>query len=118
MDRRLIGQRAEERAVGFLREQGCEIVLRNFRRRTGELDIVARDHGVLAIAEVRLRSREDYGGAAASVDARKRARIVRTSLQLLQQHPELARLPVRFDVLVVHVDEETDVEWIRHAFET
>lgn len=117
MDRRLIGQRAEERAASFLRERGCEIVLRNFRRRSGELDIVARERGVLIVAEVRLRSREDYGGAAASVDARKRGRIVRTALQLLQQHRELAHLPVRFDVLVVHEGREPGIEWIRHAFE-
>lgn len=117
MDRRLIGQRAEERAATFLREHGCEVVLRNFRRRCGELDIVARERGVLVVAEVRLRSREDYGGAAASIDAHKRTRIVRTTQLLLQRHREFARLPVRFDVLVVHEDREPAVEWIRHAFE-
>lgn len=94
-------------------------MLRNFRRRTGELDIVARQGEVLVIAEVRTRSSEDFGGAAASIDGRKRARIVRTALQLLQQSPALARYPVRFDVLVVHpgAGSGASVEWIRHAFE-
>lgn len=74
---------------------------------------------MLIIAEVRTRSSEDFGGAAASVDGRKRARIVRTTLQLLQQTPALARHPVRFDVIVVHAGAggAPGVEWIRHAFE-
>lgn len=99
--------------------RGCEILLRNFRRRTGELDIVARQGEVLVIAEVRMRSSEDFGGAAASIDGRKRARIVRTALQLLQQSPELGRYPVRFDVIVVRAGAggEAGIEWIRHAFE-
>lgn len=74
---------------------------------------------MLVIAEVRTRSSEDFGGAAASIDGRKRARIVRTTVQLLQQTPALARHPVRFDVIVVRsgAGRDTGVEWIRHAFE-
>lgn len=79
---------------------------------------MARQGEVLIIAEVRTRSREDFGGAAASVDGRKRARIVRTTQQLLQQTPALARRPVRFDVIVVRAGDggAAEVEWIRHAF--
>lgn len=117
-DRRQLGQHAEEEACAFLAQQGCRILLRNYRRRTGELDVVACDGAVLVVAEVRLRSREDYGGAAASVDGLKRARIVRTTQQLLQQHRALARMPVRFDVLIVHGGgAAARVEWLRHAFE-
>jgi putative endonuclease len=113
-----LGRAAEDLAAGDLEARGATILLRNFRRRTGELDIVARERDVLVIVEVRMRSREDYGGAAASVVARKRARIVRTAQQLLQMHRELARLPVRFDVAVVTpAAERWTIEWIRHAFE-
>jgi putative endonuclease len=118
-ERQRAGQRAEDLAAAFLRAQGCEILERNYRRRLGELDLVARRDGVLLIAEVRTRADTRYGSAAASVDRRKQRRLVRAAQQLLQQRAALARLPVRFDVIVV-----TDpyapapaIEWIQHAFE-
>jgi putative endonuclease len=118
--RQRAGQRAERLAAAFLRAQGCEILECNYRRRLGELDLIAREHGVLVIAEVRTRASAAFGGAAASVDRRKQQRIARAALQLLQQRRDLARLPVRFDVLVVSGLEgrEPRIEWIRHAFES
>ena len=113
------GRRAEELAAAFLRGAGCEILQCNYRRRLGELDIVARANEVLVIAEVRTRTGSAYGGAAASVDRRKQQRITRAASQLLQQRPDLARLPVRFDVLVVSdpYGPAPAIEWIQHAFE-
>jgi putative endonuclease len=118
--RQRAGQRAEQLAAEFLRAQGCEILERNYRRRLGELDLIARERGVLVIAEVRTRASAAFGGAAASVDRRKQQRIARAAQQLLQQRADLARLPVRFDVLVVSGLEgaRPHVEWIRHAFES
>ena len=113
------GQRAEQLAAEFLRAAGCEILHCNYRRRLGELDIVARAAGVLVIAEVRTRASNAYGGAAASVGRRKQQRITRAASQLLQQRADLASLPVRFDVLVVNdpYGPAPVIEWIQHAFE-
>jgi len=113
------GQRAEELAAEFLRSAGCEILQCNYRRRAGELDIVARAHGVLVIAEVRTRASSVFGGAAASVTRAKQRRITRAASQLLQRRGDLARLPVRFDVLVVSdpYGASPGIEWIQHAFE-
>ena len=115
-----LGQAAENIAADFLRAQGLEILERNYLRRVGELDIVARDRDVLVIAEVRTRSSDRYGGAAASVDPRKQQRLIRTASQLLQQRRELAQLRVRFDVVVVSdIDAGRGrVDWIHHAFLT
>lgn len=113
------GRRAEQLAAQFLRDQGLQILERNYRRRLGELDIVARGEGVLVVAEVRSRATAAFGGAAASVGWRKRQRITRAASALLQQHPEFARLAVRFDVLIVGdpLSPTPRIEWLRHAFE-
>ena len=118
--KQLLGQAAENIAADFLRAQGLEILERNYLRRLGELDIVARDHDVLVIAEVRTRSSDRYGGAAASVDPRKQQRLIRAASQLLQERRDLSRLRVRFDVIVVsEIDAQYGrAEWIRHAFLT
>ena len=116
--RQLSGRRAEDLAADFLRQAGCEILLRNYRRRLGELDIVARREAVLIVAEVRTRASDAYGGAAASVTRRKQQRITRAASALLQERSDLARLAVRFDVIVVRdpFGASPVIEWIQHAF--
>ena len=118
--RQILGQQAEDIAAEFLRSRGLEILERNFRRRLGELDIVAREGETLVIVEVRTRSSDRYGGAAASVNPRKQQRLIRAGALLLRQRSDLAHLPVRFDVVTVSdiAGESARVEWLRHAFLT
>jgi len=116
MDRQHIGREAEARAVQLLQQAGFTVLARNYRCRMGELDIVAQRSQLLVIAEVRLRSRVQFGGAAASITAAKRARIVRATRYLLRCQPALAKLAVRFDALLLHTP-DGPIEWIEGAFE-
>jgi putative endonuclease len=113
-----VGRDAEMAASRFLETQQLSILMRNYRCRTGELDIVAQTpDGVVVIAEVRLRSRCNYGGGAASVDWRKQRKILRAARHLLVTQPALARCALRFDVLDVKPDGDGfAIDWIRHAF--
>ncbi len=113
MERQRIGKNAEDAAVAFLESHGLTILLRNYRGKVGELDIVARDGRALVIIEVRTRSGNRFGGAAASVDSRKQVKIRRTTLLLIQQRKELAKLPIRFDVIALQTGK---IEWIKAAF--
>jgi putative endonuclease len=115
MDRRQTGTQAENSAAAFLEQQGFEIVARNFLRRVGELDLVARHGDLLIVAEVRTRASDRFGGAAASVTRSKQRRIIMTAALFLDQHPALRRCRVRFDVIVVR---HGHVEWLRHAFDS
>lgn len=114
MDRRETGSRAENSACAFLESQGFSIVARNFLRRVGELDVVARAGELLVIAEVRTRASDEFGGAAASIGRAKQRRIAATAGLLLQRHPELRRCRVRFDVIVVR---DGRIDWLKHAFD-
>jgi putative endonuclease len=111
------GAAAEERAARLMQAAGFTIVARNFRCRAGELDIVARRGPLLVVAEVRLRSSGLFGGAAASVNAAKRRRIVRAARYLIAQQPQLAALAVRFDVLACDRGAAA-LLWIEDAFVT
>jgi putative endonuclease len=114
MDRRHIGTLAENSACAFLEAQGFSIVARNFLRRIGELDVVARTGQLLIVAEVRTRASDRFGGAAASIGRAKQRRIAATTALLLQRHPELRECRVRFDVIVIR---DGTVEWLKHAFD-
>ncbi len=117
MDRLQRGRNAEDRAAQFLEARGLEILARNFRRRAGEIDIVARDGATLAIVEVRARATRAYGGAAASVGARKQQRLIRAAQLLLAAHPEWRKMPARFDVVIEEgIGDAACIEWIKHAF--
>jgi putative endonuclease len=113
MDRQQIGRTAEDIAVAFLEARGVEIVVRNFRCRMGELDVVGREAGTLIIVEVRMRASNRFGSAAASVDFRKQTKLQRAAALLLQRRRDLAGLRVRFDVVAIS---PTGIEWIKHAF--
>lgn len=113
MDRQQIGRTAEDIAVAFLEARGVEIVVRNFRCRMGELDVVGHDADTLIIVEVRMRATNRFGGAAASVNFRKQAKLQRAAASLLQRRKDLAGLRVRFDVVAIG---PTGIEWIKHAF--
>jgi putative endonuclease len=114
MDRRLTGSLAENSAAAFLEAQGFTIVARNFLRRVGELDIVARLDDLLVVAEVRTRASDAYGGAAASIGRDKQRRIAMAAALFLQSHREHARCRVRFDVLIAR---DGGIEWLKHAFD-
>ena len=112
-----IGRAAEDAACRYLERAGYRVLLRNFRHRLGESDIVAVEGGVLVLAEVRYRASQRYGGAAESVTHRKRARLARAGAVLLKRHPELATLPARFDFVEVAGDADAlECRLVRAAF--
>lgn len=110
------GAEAEDKALAHLLARGLKLVARNYRTRTGELDLVLREGQTLVVAEVRKRSHAGFASGAESVDARKQQRIAQTAAQFLAAHPEFAQCPVRFDVLALDADDR--IEWIPAAFDS
>ena len=112
--RRRRGDAAEDRALAAARERGLTCLTRNFDGRQGELDLVLEDGEELVVAEVRYRRRDDFGEAAASVNYRKRRRIIAATRYFLHTHPEHADRPIRFDVVGIGPGDK--LEWIEAAF--
>jgi putative endonuclease len=118
MDRRILGCNAEATARDFLVAHGLTLVTQNYRCRFGELDLVMRDRNMLAVVEVRLRASSRFGGACASIDRRKRERIMHATRHLLLARRELRHLPVRFDVVAFDTSGSVDdLHWIKGAFD-
>jgi putative endonuclease len=112
------GCEAEQAAARHLEAHWLRILLRNYRCRLGELDLVAlAPDGTLIIAEVRMRSRQNYGGGAASVTYHKQRRVLRATRHLLAMQPQWSRHALRFDVLDLRpAGAGYDIRWIQHAF--
>jgi putative endonuclease len=107
------GALAERLAADYLSAQGLTVVERNYRCRMGEVDLILHDRGTLVFAEVRLRSRADFGGAAGSITPSKQSRIVAAARHYLAGKPER---PCRFDVLLLDRLAPDAIEWIKDAF--
>jgi len=106
------GAQTELRAAQYLRQHGLKPVVQNYRSRFGEIDLIMQDGATLVFVEVRLRRNADFGGAAASIDAHKQQRIIRTAQQYIAG---LARIPpCRFDAVLM---DDHGVQWLRNAFE-
>lgn len=95
------GAAAEELAAEYLNSRGFLLLARNLRCRAGELDVVGLDGAVLAVIEVRQRSRAEFGGAPGSVTRRKQRKIIRAIRFFVQRRPAWGRLAMRFDVVAV-----------------
>jgi putative endonuclease len=109
------GVQAEQWAVRYLQQQGLKLIAQNYRGRFGEIDLIMQDGTSLVFIEVRLRRNADFGGAAASIDARKQQRIIRTAQQYLAG---LARIPpCRFDVVLMDKEQDDHVQWLKNAFD-
>jgi putative endonuclease len=106
------GARAEDLCAELLRRSGVRVVERNWHCRHGEIDIIAEDRGTLIFAEVRMRSRASYGGAAESITEAKRGKLIAAARLYLTRRPEAT---CRFDVFLVE-GEPSRIEWIRDAF--
>lgn len=111
------GDAFESLALRHLQQAGLRLETRNYRtpgRGGGEIDLVMRDaDGTLVFVEVRARSGLLHGGAAASIGARKRQRIVFAARHYLSRYAFAP--PCRFDVVAIDGDRVT---WLRAAFES
>jgi putative endonuclease len=96
-----------------LQQHGLKLIARNYRCRFGEIDLLMQDGETLVFVEVRMRSSTDFGGAAASIDARKQAKLIRTAQHYLAT---LARVPpCRFDAVLSGSSD--NLEWVKNAFD-
>lgn len=110
--RQIEGDAAEDRALHYLQQHGLTLMQRNFRCRGGEIDLIMQEAAVLVFVEVRKRADTRHGGAAASVTARKQARLIIAAQVFLQRY----RMPpaCRFDVIAI---DGNTIEWLKNAIE-
>lgn len=109
---------AEALARAALERRGWTTLAANARVPGGELDLVMDDGAALVFVEVRQRADGGRGGAAESIDGRKRARVRRAAALWLARHADRgADRGVRFDAVLVDGDRAAPrVRLVRDAF--
>ena len=100
LSNRARGQWGEDLAAAHYRRLGYDVVDRNWRSATGELDLVVLVGSTYVFSEVKARRTAAFGPAAAAVTVAKQRRIRQLAVEWLRAHDVHAG-SVRFDVVAI-----------------
>ena len=112
---RATGAKYEEAAISYLSQKGYRILARNYRNRSGEIDIIAIDEPELVFLEIKFRKSCCCGSPLEAVDSRKQSRICRAAMGYLARYGYYGDGACRFDVL--GIDGKGMVTHVKNAFE-
>lgn len=107
---REIGESYEKKAMELMLSSGYKILEKNYRVRTGEIDIIAEKSGVIVFVEVKYRSSTKFGYGIEAVDYRKMRRIYKTAKMYLMLNKKFSN-EIRFDCISFLGEE---VSWIKN----
>ncbi len=114
-----IGDKGEKYAADYLKKKKYKILALNYRKRCGEIDIIAENKQMLIFVEVKTRHKNSYLDAALAVDRKKQNRIIKTALLYISEN--MIDKFCRFDVCEVYVEPENlkleQINYIENAFE-
>lgn len=98
--KKLLGILGEKKAVKFLKGLGYKILEKNYKRATGEIDLIAKDGEYIVFVEVKTRSTNAFGMPSEAVDKRKQEKYFKTANVFLLEKG-LMDAPCRFDVVEI-----------------
>lgn len=112
------GPQGEEIAASFLEGQGYTVLHRNYRKRFGEIDIIAEDRGTFVFVEVKTRRNDRFGSPFESVDLRKQVKLSRVAQDYISRN-KLEDRAARFDVVAVRLSSSSPprVSHLQDAFD-
>ncbi len=107
METKEFGNRGEDWAVEMLKKKGYEILQRNYRKRGGEIDIVAFDPTTkeTVFVEVKSRRNRTFGAPEEAIDERKIGKMADTAQLWLAEH-EKEKTEWRLDLIALEYDQQ------------
>lgn len=116
-----LGPAGEMFAAKWLEQKGYSVIARNWRTKTGEIDIIAEKGETLIFFEVKTLPHTPLSDLDIIVGNRKQERICKTAKYFLLTHRKYNKMHIRFDVLVLTFDPRTTEELeplhLKNAFE-
>jgi putative endonuclease len=115
-----LGERGEKFAARYLRRHGYKILVRRFKSRAGEIDIVCRQKDWLVFVEVKTRKSDQYGAPSEAVTREKQKHMSKVALEYLRllDNPQIHW---RFDIVEVIMQDGArkpdDIRLIQNAFD-
>jgi putative endonuclease len=95
------GREGENRAAAALEARGMRILARNFRSRSGEIDIIALEKDTLVFVEVKTWDHYGFEALRWGINEKKQRRIIETAKYFLLEHRKYNGMAIRFDVVFI-----------------
>ncbi|PIE98453.1 MAG: YraN family protein [Treponema sp.] len=115
-----IGNEGEEVVANYLRKKGFTVIERNYRTRTGEIDIIATQEDKIVFFEVKTMLHTQLQDLDLIIGKKKQIKINKTAKQFLQTHRQYSEMLVRIDVIVLTSNpfftQEPELIHINNAF--
>jgi len=112
-----LGERGEALALEKIKHLGYRDIVRNYRCRLGEVDLVAKDGDVLVFIEIKTRKGRSVGFAKEAVNGRKQKQISKVALHYMKTN-NCCDVSARFDVVAVSMGSGPPcIEVIKNAFD-
>ncbi|MEW6609952.1 MAG: YraN family protein [bacterium] len=112
-----LGEKGEALALKHLKRHRYKILEQNYKTRSGEIDIIAKNQEVLAFIEVKTRRGEEFGLPQEAVDIRKQRQMGKVALEYLAKK-NLQDIDCRFDIVAItwRPNQKPKIELIKDAF--
>jgi len=111
-----LGKSGEDLAVSFLKNNGFEILNRNYRYGHKEIDIIGKDKNTIVFIEVKTGRSKIFGAPQEWVNLRKQRSIIEVALDYIQKN-DLVYFDFRFDVVAINFEKgKREIEHIKNAF--
>ncbi|MBX2809540.1 MAG: YraN family protein [Cellvibrionaceae bacterium] len=127
--KKALGDRAENIACRYLRQQGLGYVTRNFSCKQGEIDLIFKDQATLVFVEVRYRKNAHFGHAQETITFKKQKKLIQAARYYLHTNRLTETIPCRFDSIGIELntnnnitesgrdhDKPLTIHWIKNAF--
>ena len=102
-------------AVDYLKQEGYEILVRNYRYQKAEIDIIARQGGTLAIVEVKSRKIGFLEDVSTTINPKKRQLLVLAANHYVKEMD--LDVEVRFDVItIIKKGKNFEIDHLEDAF--
>jgi len=112
-----LGAEAEKFAERYLTEQGLRLIVRNYRCKLGEIDLIMQEGELLVFVEVRYRKGSHFGSASETVTYFKQQKIIKAASYYLQTTRLYNYQACRFDVIALEKQaKDFKLQWIKDAF--
>ena len=108
------GNTGETLAADFLQQKGFEVVVRNYRYKHSEIDLIVKQNNMLVFVEVKTRSSSSYGEPEAFVDSRKASKIIEGAEQYVYENNWNGN--IRFDIVSVKIGANSEIVHFEDAF--
>lgn len=96
-----IGKKGETIAAEWLEQNGYAILARNWRNRTGEIDIIAQEDGCIVFVEVKTLPHTNIEDLDIIINKKKRTKICQTAKHFLVNNRKYNTMYIRFDVIIL-----------------